>query len=62
MTTRVQPKSVYTIKEAADQLGIGTSNCYKKVREGTIPNVRLGGKWLIPIKAFETWLNSEVGK
>jgi excisionase family DNA binding protein len=50
-------RATTTVHEAARRLGIGRSAAYEAVRNGTIPSVRIGARYLIPIRRFEAWLN-----
>ena len=50
-------KLVYSIQEVADLLGISRSYTYELVRNGTIPNLQLGKKRVIPKGNFIEWLN-----
>lgn len=45
-----------TVLEVARLLRVSRQHVYKCVREGDLPSVRLGGKILIPTKAYEEWL------
>jgi len=42
-----------TITEAAEILGIGVSTAYRAARAGTMPRVRIGGRWVVPSAALE---------
>jgi excisionase family DNA binding protein len=48
-----------TVDEAAKKLGIGRCQAYAAVRQGEIPSIRIGKRFLIPIAAFERMLNGE---
>lgn len=50
-------KDVYTIREAAQRLGIAEATVRRLVREGDIPSIRISPRRIIiPVKAFEEWL------
>jgi excisionase family DNA binding protein len=49
---------VYTVAEVSELLALSLGSTYTLVREGSIPAVRMGGRWLIPKKRFHTWLDS----
>jgi len=36
----------------------GRTNLYRSLKNGTIPSVRVGKKYVIPISAFNAWLDS----
>lgn len=50
--------AVYTVKEVAVMLSLSLGITYGLVRDGTIPSLRAGGRWLIPRRAFHEWLDS----
>ena len=50
-------KMVYTIKEAAELLGISQSYTYEMVRKGVIPSLQVGNKRVIPKTKFNDWVN-----
>ncbi|NKQ53311.1 helix-turn-helix domain-containing protein [Amycolatopsis sp. K13G38] len=54
-------KVTYTVDEAAELLGINRGVAYQQVREGHIPAVRLGKRWLIPRDRFHAWLDGGEG-
>ncbi len=49
---------VYTVAEVSALLSISLGGTYALVRSGDIPARKLGGRWVIPIRAFEDWLNA----
>lgn len=48
---------VYTVQEVADMLGLGLGGTYTLIREGTIPALKIGGRWVVPKNRFHTWLD-----
>lgn len=36
----------------------GRTNLYKSLRNGTIPSLKMGKKYVVPKGAFEAWLES----
>jgi excisionase family DNA binding protein len=50
-------RAVYTVQETAELLGLGLSGTYTLVREGTIPSIRMGNRWLVPKRRFHAWLD-----
>jgi excisionase family DNA binding protein len=48
---------IYTVRQAAARLGIGTGLAYELIRAGEIPAKRLGRRWVVPRELFHTWLN-----
>ena len=50
-----------TPERAARMLGISRNLCYRMVKSGEIPAVRLGEKrWLVPVQALERMLAGAV--
>lgn len=52
-------RKVLTVKEAAEQLGFSPPTIYRAVRNGYIPFIRIGGRILIPVAAFEKMLGND---
>ncbi len=52
-------RSVYTVKEVARMLRLNLGGTYKLIRDGEIPAIKLGGRWTIPKRRFDAWLNNE---
>ncbi len=48
----------YSIKEASEACGLSTSTLYKLSAKSQLPRQKIGGRVLIPRKAFEAWLKS----
>jgi excisionase family DNA binding protein len=51
-------RAVYTVPEVAQLLSLSRGTAYALVRDGTIPALRLGGRWIVPRARFHAWLNS----
>lgn len=51
-------RAVYTVVEVARLLSLSRGTAYVLVRDGTIPALRLGGRWVIPRARFHAWLDS----
>jgi len=49
--------SVYSVAQVAKKLGISKTHAHKLCNNGTIPSRRLGRRIVVPIQAFEDWLN-----
>ncbi len=45
-------RAVFTVREAADLLGLGIISAYSAVRRGDVPSVRVGRRIVIPKEAF----------
>ena len=52
----------YDVKEVSEMLGLSLGSTYSLCRDGSLPAVRLGGRWLIPRKRFHEWLDSVPGE
>ena len=50
-----------SVPEAAVKLGIGRNQAYKAVRKGEIPSIRVGGRILVPQRAFDELLSGRDG-
>lgn len=50
----------YNVDEVAVLLQISRGVAYQQVREGNIPAVRMGRRWVVPQARFHAWLNGEV--
>lgn len=53
---------VYTVKEAAKVLKISPNKAYELARNDEIPNVKIGGRVMVPRKKLEEFINAEVEK
>ena len=51
-------RAVYTVVEVAQLLSLSRGTAYALVRDGTIPALRLGNRWVIPRTRFHAWLDS----
>ena len=51
-------RAVYTVVEVAQLLSLSRGTAYALVRDGTIPAMRLGNRWVIPRARFHAWLDS----
>ncbi|MGX6604560.1 helix-turn-helix domain-containing protein [Micromonosporaceae bacterium Da 78-11] len=49
---------IYTVAEVADMLRLNLGGTYRMIRSGDIPARKLGGRWVVPRRAFHTWLDS----
>ena len=48
----------YTVDEVAALLGVARGVAYDNVRNGLIPAVRVGRRWLVPRSRFHAWLDA----
>ncbi len=55
-------KRFYTMKELADLIPIGTNNLYNLVHSEGFPAIKINRRIIIPIEAFNKWIQSSAGK
>jgi excisionase family DNA binding protein len=55
-STPDKQRAVYTVVEVAQLLSLSRGTAYALVRDGTIPALRLGNRWVIPRARFHAWL------
>ncbi len=48
-----------TPEEVARLLGLHPNSVYAMLKNGTLPAVKAGRKWLISKRRFDTWLDGE---
>ncbi|MDQ4031275.1 MAG: helix-turn-helix domain-containing protein, partial [Actinomycetota bacterium] len=58
LDNQLAERAVYTVVEVAQLLSLSRGTAYALVRDGTIPALRLGGRWVIPRARFHAWLDS----
>ena len=46
---------------ASGLIPIGRSGIYRGLRDGSIPSIKVGKKFIIPIAAIEAWMKTAVG-
>ena len=51
-------KLAYSLREAAELLGVSKSTLHRAIRAGVVPHVRIGRRIVIPAKALEDWLSA----
>lgn len=49
---------IITVKEIAKYLRLSLPTVYRLVRNGTIPHVKIGSRYLIPRDTFLSWVAS----
>ena len=50
-------RQVYTPEEVAKMLGLHSNSVYAMLKNGTLPGMKAGGRWLISKKRFDAWLD-----
>lgn len=48
----------FTVHETADALGLSVSITYRLIRDGRLPAIRIGRRWVVPRRALEHWLET----
>ncbi|HJT04520.1 MAG TPA: helix-turn-helix domain-containing protein [Pseudonocardiaceae bacterium] len=60
--SRVAPaqaeRAVYNVQEVSQMLSISLGGTYQLCRDGTIPALKLGGRWVVPKTRFHIWLDN----
>ena len=54
-------KSVLSVQELAQQMGISLPKAYELVKEPGFPTIRIGTRILIPTEGFRYWLRQKSG-
>ena len=54
-------KSVMSVQELAQQMGISLPKAYELVKEPGFPTIRIGTRILIPVEGFQNWLRQKSG-
>jgi excisionase family DNA binding protein len=50
-----QASARITVEEIAQRLSIGRQTIYAMLKQGILPGIRLGQRWLITRHAYEEW-------
>jgi excisionase family DNA binding protein len=51
-------RAVYNVREVSQMLSISLGGTYQLCRDGMIPALKLGGRWVVPKARFHTWLDN----
>ena len=54
-------KSVMSVQELAQQMGISLPKAYELVKEPGCPTIHIGTRILIPTEGFRDWLRQKSG-
>lgn len=46
--TQTAMRLFYSLNEVGTMLGVTTQSIYERVRHGSIPGEKIGGRWMIP--------------
>lgn len=52
-------KSVLNVKELAETMGISPPKAYELVNSEGFPHFKIGRRLLIPVAAFERWMETQ---
>ena len=52
-------RAVYTVKETSHLLSLSLGGTYALIRSGEIPAIKLGGRWVVPKRRFQEWLDAQ---
>ena len=52
-------KSVMSVQELAQQMGISLPKAYELVKEPEFPKIHIGTRILIPMEGFQNWLRKK---
>lgn len=55
---RMTDRAVYNVREVSQMLSISLGGTYQRCRDGQIPALKLGGRWVIPKARFHAWLDN----
>jgi excisionase family DNA binding protein len=51
-------KRYYTPDETAEMIGVSRSAVYRLLRNGIIPSIRIGKRFVLPCAAVDKWFDS----
>jgi excisionase family DNA binding protein len=51
-------RAVYSVREVSQMLSISLGGTYQLCRNGMIPALKLGVRWVVPKARFHTWLDN----
>ena len=58
--TAMPERKTYSVKEAANILGVAQTMIYKLVSNQSIPYVKFGKRVVIPIEQFNKWFETSI--
>lgn len=50
-------KDMLTVKDLQDKLGCGRNKVYQLLASKTLPSIRIGKQYYIPIEEYSRWVN-----
>ena len=54
------PRAAYSVKEAAQALGMSHQTIYTLIHSNDFPAVKIGGRTLVPVAALNEWLEQKM--
>ena len=54
-------KLTYTVKEAAEALGVSVQSVYDLIHSDGFPALRVGGRWKISAELLAEWVRAQAG-
>ena len=54
-SNKAKPPSTLSVREVAEDLGIGLGQAYEAVKAGEIPALKVGGCWLVSRTRYQHW-------
>ena len=61
-SSAMEPATYSNVDELARELGLGRLTVYTALRNGTIPSIRVGKRYVLPRAAIAEWLKSAAGQ
>lgn len=61
-SSSLEPATYSNVDELARELGLGRLTVYTALRNGTIPSIRVGKRYVLPRAAIAEWLKSAAGQ
>ena len=58
--TSATPRAAYSVKEAAQALGMSHQTIYNLIHADDFPAVKIGGRTLVQVAALDDWLESKM--
>lgn len=55
-------KLAYTLRETAQVLSIGERSVRRRINDGTIPSVRIGGRILVPVAGLRRVIEGDAAQ
>lgn len=61
-SSALEPATCSNVGELARELGLGRLTVYTALRNGTIPSIRVGKRYVLPRAAISEWLKTAAGQ